>query len=72
MGGRSRKSQLKQKLARYYKERENPLAVLALQDEIVRLNQRKLSELQKNLEYLKELDEKTKALEGVKLNCFAG
>jgi len=30
MGGRSRKSQLKQKLARYYKERENPLAVLTL------------------------------------------
>jgi len=45
---------------------------LTLQGEIVRLNQRKLSELQKNLEYLKELDEKTKALEGVKLNCFAG
>jgi hypothetical protein len=68
MGGRSRKSQLKQKLARYYKERENPLAVLALYDEIVRLNQPKLNKLQKNLEYLKELDEKTEAIEGVRLN----
>ena len=68
MGGRSRKSQLKQKMARYYKERENPLAVLALHDEIIRLNQPKLNELQKNLEYLRELDEKTEPVEGVKLN----
>ena len=56
MGGRSRKSILKQKLAKYYRERENPLALLALQDEIIRLNQKKLAELEKNLDYLKEVD----------------
>ncbi|AIH04746.1 MULTISPECIES: hypothetical protein [Thermodesulfobacterium] len=58
MGGRSRKSVLKQKLAKYYKERENPLALLALQDEIIRQNQDKLMILEKNLEALKELEEK--------------
>jgi len=55
MGGRSRKSVLKQKIAKYYRERENPLALLALQDEIVRLNQEKLKSFQENLEYLREL-----------------
>lgn len=56
MGGRSRKSVLKQKIAKYYRERENPLALLALQDEIVRLNQEKLRAFQENLEYLRELE----------------
>ncbi len=55
MGGRSRKSILKQKLAKYYRERENPLALLALQDEIIKLNQRKLNALEKNLDYLRSL-----------------
>ncbi len=66
MGGRSRKSILKQKLAKYYRERENPLAVLALQDEIIKLNQKKLNELEKNLDFLKELEAKEaeKAAEG--------
>ena len=54
MGGRSRKSILKQKLAKYYKERENPLALLALQDEIIKLNQSKLNNLEQNLDYLIE------------------
>ncbi len=58
MGGRSRKSILKQKIAKYYRERENPLALLALQDEIIRLNQDKLRLFQQNLEYLRELDKK--------------
>ncbi|WP_028841684.1 hypothetical protein [Thermodesulfobacterium hveragerdense] len=58
MGGRSRKSILKQKLAKYYRERENPLALLALQDEIIRQNQDKLVILEKNLEALRELEEK--------------
>ncbi|PMP64541.1 MAG: hypothetical protein C0197_00365 [Caldimicrobium thiodismutans] len=58
MGGRSRKSILKQKIAKYYRERENPLALLALQDEIIRLNQDKLRLFQQNLEYLRELDTK--------------
>lgn len=56
MGGRSRKSILKQKLVKYYKERENPLALLSLQDEIIRQNQERVNILQKNLEYLKFLD----------------
>jgi len=56
MGGRARKSILKQKMAKYYRERENPLALLALQDEVIRLNQEKLHIFQKNLEYLKTLD----------------
>lgn len=55
MGGRSRKSVLKQKIAKYYRERENPLALLALQEEIVRLNQEKLRAFQENLEYLRKL-----------------
>lgn len=63
MGGRSRKSILKQKLVKYYKERENPLAVLALQDEIIKLNQEKLTIFEKNLEYLKSLD-KSKEVSG--------
>ncbi|MGB9762245.1 MAG: hypothetical protein ACP5KO_02065 [Caldimicrobium sp.] len=58
MGGRSRKSILKQKIAKYYRERENPLALLALQDEIIRLNQDKLRLFQQNLEYLRDLDTK--------------
>ncbi|QER42540.1 hypothetical protein F1847_07215 [Thermodesulfobacterium sp. TA1] len=58
MGGRSRKSVLKQKLAKYYRERENPLALLALQDEIIKQNQEKLVVLEKNLEALKELEQK--------------
>lgn len=56
MGGRSRKSVLKQKIAKYYRERENPLALLALQDEIVRLNQDKLRVFQQNVEFLRELE----------------
>ncbi len=56
MGGRSRKSILKQKMAKYYKGRENPLALLSLQDEIIRLNQKKLQIFQQNLEFLRELD----------------
>ncbi|MFN4196476.1 MAG: hypothetical protein ACK4FM_00505 [Caldimicrobium sp.] len=56
MGGRSRKSILKQKIAKYYRERENPLALLALQDEIVRKNQKKLRIFQENLEFLRELE----------------
>ncbi len=67
MGGRSRKSQLKQKLAKYYKDRENPLAALALYDEIVKLNQPKFVQLQKNLEYLRELEEKGEPT-GIKLS----
>ncbi|WP_038056367.1 hypothetical protein [Thermodesulfobacterium hydrogeniphilum] len=55
MGGRSRKSILKQKLAKYYRERENPLALLALQDEIIKLNREKLNALEKNLDYLRSL-----------------
>jgi hypothetical protein len=55
MGGRARKSILKQKLAKYYRERENPLALLSLQDEIIRSNQPKLFNLQKNLEHIKTL-----------------
>ncbi len=56
MGGRSRKSILKQKMAKYYKGRENPLALLSLQDEIIRLNQKKMQIFQQNLEFLRELD----------------
>ncbi len=56
MGGRSRKSILKQKMAKYYKGRENPLALLSLQDEIIRLNQQKMQIFQQNLEFLRELD----------------
>ena len=62
MGGRSRKSILKQKLAKYYRERENPLALLALQDEIIKLNQKKLNELEKNLEFLRKLEAKVEEL----------
>ncbi len=58
MGGRARKSTLKQKMVKYYKERENPLALLALQEEIIKLNQEKLIKFQNNLEFLKDLDEK--------------
>jgi len=54
MGGRSRKSVLKQKLAKYYRERENPLAVLALQDEIIRMHQDKVRAFQQMLEALRE------------------
>jgi len=61
MGGRSRKSILKQKMAKYYKGRENPLALLSLQDEIIRLNQKKLQIFQKNLEFLRELDQEVQA-----------
>lgn len=69
MGGRSRKSVLKQKIAKYYRERENPLALLALQDEIVRLNQEKLRVFQQNLEYLREVDSQPRMDENVsKLN----
>ncbi len=57
MGGRSRKSILKQKLAKYYRERENPLALLSLQDEIIRSNQPKLFTLQKNIDFVKELEQ---------------
>lgn len=65
MGGRSRKSVLKQKIAKYYRERENPLALLALQDEIVRLNQEKLRAFQENLEYLRQLEQQPRADEMV-------
>lgn len=69
MGGRSRKSVLKQKIAKYYRERENPLALLALQDEIVRQNQEKLRVFQQNIEYLRELGVKQRVEERVsKLN----
>lgn len=69
MGGRSRKSVLKQKIAKYYRERENPLALLALQDEIVRQNQEKLRVFQQNIEYLRELGLKQRVEERVsKLN----
>ncbi|RKX61141.1 MAG: hypothetical protein DRP29_01195 [Thermodesulfobacteriota bacterium] len=54
MGGGRRKSILKQKLIKYYKERENPLALLSLQEEIIRLNQKKLNILQENLEFLRK------------------
>jgi len=67
MGGRSRKSILKQKLAKYYRERENPLALLALQDEIIKLNQSKLNNLEQNLDYLKSFDGKEEVLEEPKL-----
>ena len=56
MGGRSRKSILKQKMAKYYKSRENPLALISIQDEIIRLNQKKMQILQQNLEFLNEID----------------
>ena len=56
MGGRSRKSILKQKMAKYYRERENPLALLALQDEIIRLNKEKMDIFQENLDFLRGLD----------------
>jgi len=56
MGGRSRKSILKQKMAKYYRERENPLALLALQDEIIRLNKEKMDIFQENLNFLRGLD----------------
>ncbi|MCD6489268.1 MAG: hypothetical protein J7K20_00880 [Thermodesulfobacterium sp.] len=56
MGGRSRKSILKQKMAKYYRERENPLALLALQDEIIRLNKEKMDIFQENLDFLRNLD----------------
>lgn len=65
MGGRSRKSILKQKIAKYYRERENPLALLALQDEIIRLHQDKLKLFQQNLEHLRELDTKPREEERV-------
>ncbi len=72
MGGRSRKSILKQKLAKYYKERENPLALLAIQDEIIKLNQKKLEILEKNLDYLRGLvaseEEEGKAVSVSKLS----
>lgn len=69
MGGRSRKSILKQKIAKYYRERENPLALLALQEEIVRKNQDKLRVFQQNLEFLRELEKYPKTDERVsKLN----
>lgn len=69
MGGRSRKSVLKQKIAKYYRERENPLALLALQEEIVRQNQDKLRIFQQNVEYLRELEENPRVEEKVsKLN----
>ncbi|MFN3568594.1 MAG: hypothetical protein ACK4UR_06790 [Caldimicrobium sp.] len=69
MGGRSRKSILKQKIAKYYRERENPLALLALQDEIVRKNQDKLRIFQQNIEFLRELEKNLRSEERVsKLN----
>ncbi len=56
MGGGRRKSILKQKLMKYYKERENPLALMTIQDETIKLNQKKYELLQENLEFLKELE----------------
>ncbi len=52
MGGRSRKSVLRQKLAKYYRERENPLALIALQETLIRQHQDRLDLLQSNLAYL--------------------
>ncbi|RUM86905.1 MAG: hypothetical protein DSZ24_07510 [Thermodesulfatator sp.] len=54
MGGRSRKSVLRQKLAKYYRERENPLALMALQESIIRQHQDRYELLQRNLSYLQE------------------
>ena len=52
MGGRSRKSVLRQKLAKYYRERENPLALMALQESIIRQHRERYELLQRNLAYL--------------------
>ncbi len=52
MGGRSRKSVLRQKLAKYYRERENPLALMSLQETLIRKHQDRLELLQQNLAYL--------------------
>ncbi len=54
MGGRSRKSALRQKLAKYYRERENPLALGFLQEEIIRLNKERMEILNENLRLLQE------------------
>ncbi len=54
MGGRSRKSALRQKLAKYYRERENPLALGFLQEEIIRLNKERMQMLNENLRLLQE------------------
>ena len=52
MGGRSRKSVLRQKLAKYYRERENPLALMSLQETLIKHNRDRLELLQQNLAYL--------------------
>jgi len=52
MGGRSRKSVLRQKLAKYYRERENPLALMSLQETLIKQHQDRLELLQQNLAYL--------------------
>lgn len=57
MGGRSRKSALRQKLAKYYRERENPLALGFLQEEIIRLNRERMDILNENMRLLAERTE---------------
>ncbi|HFC98528.1 MAG TPA: hypothetical protein ENJ40_08760 [Thermosulfurimonas dismutans] len=52
MGGRSRKSVLRQKLAKYYRERENPLALMSLQETLIRQHRDRYDLLMRNLEYL--------------------
>ncbi|MBX6422986.1 hypothetical protein [Thermosulfurimonas sp. F29] len=52
MGGRSRKSVLRQKLAKYYRERENPLALMSLQETIIRRHKDRYDLIQQNLAYL--------------------
>ncbi len=54
MGGRSRKSALRQKLAKYYRERENPLALGFLQEEIIKQNKERMEVLNENLRLLQE------------------
>ncbi|NPB09388.1 MAG: hypothetical protein GXO17_03450 [Thermodesulfobacteria bacterium] len=58
MGGRSRKSVLRQKLAKYYRERENPLALAFLQEELIRLNRERMELLNENLRLLQEKAQK--------------
>ncbi len=63
MGGRSRKSVLRQKLAKYYRERENPLALMSLQETLIKKHQDRLDLLHQNLAYLQNL-EKTQSENG--------
>ncbi len=65
MGGRSRKSALRQKLAKYYRERENPLALGFLQEEIIRLNKERMEMLNENLRLLHERENTTEEDENI-------